>query len=162
MVDRCCDSIQGQMVVEAARRWIGTPYVHQASSCQVGTDCLGLLRGIWRETVGPEREFPGAYSPSWAEAAGDEPMLSGLARHLSRISQNRASCGDVLVFRMREQAAAKHLAVLCSQSIKAPNATMIHAYSGHSVVETRLSAAWIRRIAGAFRLPAPDLADLHT
>jgi len=33
-------------VVAEARRWIGTPYVHQASSFQAGCDCLGLIRGV--------------------------------------------------------------------------------------------------------------------
>ena len=39
----------GERVVELARSWIGTPYVHQASVRGVGCDCLGLLRGVWRE-----------------------------------------------------------------------------------------------------------------
>ncbi|RDD95564.1 peptidase, partial [Paracoccus pantotrophus] len=28
-------------VVQAARGWIGTPYVHQGSAKGAGTDCLG-------------------------------------------------------------------------------------------------------------------------
>lgn len=31
-------------IVAAARGWIGTPYLHQASLKGVGTDCLGLVR----------------------------------------------------------------------------------------------------------------------
>jgi hypothetical protein len=30
---------------------------------------------------------------------------------------------------------------------------LIHAYSGHGVVESPLTPAWARRIAGAFRFP---------
>ncbi len=32
--------------VELARLWLGTPYVHQASTRGAGADCLGLIRGI--------------------------------------------------------------------------------------------------------------------
>jgi cell wall-associated NlpC family hydrolase len=36
-------------IVALAREWLGTPYHHQASLKGVGTDCVGLVRGIWRE-----------------------------------------------------------------------------------------------------------------
>ena len=38
-------------IVAEAHRWIGTPYRHQASLRGVGCDCLGLLRGVWREVM---------------------------------------------------------------------------------------------------------------
>ena len=41
-------------IVRAARGWLGTPYHDQASVKGVGCDCLGLIRGVWREVVGPE------------------------------------------------------------------------------------------------------------
>ena len=56
-------------IVAAARSWIGTPYRHQASLKGVGCDCLGLLRGVWRDVVGDEPERPPAYSRDWAEAS---------------------------------------------------------------------------------------------
>ncbi|MFZ2468534.1 MAG: peptidase, partial [Parvibaculum sedimenti] len=43
-------------VVAAARAWIGTPYRHQASCKGAGADCLGLVRGLWREFHGAEPE----------------------------------------------------------------------------------------------------------
>ena len=49
-------------IVQAARGWIGTPYVHQASVKGGGTDCLGLVRGIWREFFGAEPEVMPAYT----------------------------------------------------------------------------------------------------
>ena len=39
-----------------ARRWLGTPYRHQASRMGVGCDCLGLVRGVWRSLYGAEPE----------------------------------------------------------------------------------------------------------
>ena len=37
---------RAEAVIAAARGWIGTPYLHQASLKGVGTDCLGLVRGV--------------------------------------------------------------------------------------------------------------------
>lgn len=75
------------MIVEAARAWIGTPYHHQASRCGIGTDCLGLVRGVWRDIYGSDAETPPAYSRDWAEAGGRETMLDAASRHLQKISQ---------------------------------------------------------------------------
>ena len=36
-------------IVARARAWIGTPYRHRASCRGAGADCLGLVRGVWRE-----------------------------------------------------------------------------------------------------------------
>lgn len=134
-------------IVRAARGWIGTPYHHQASRRGVGCDCLGLLRGIWRETVGPEPEPAPAYGPDWAEASGREDLLHAAARHLVAIPCREAGAGDVLLFRWRARLPAKHCAVL------AGNGRMIHAHDGAAVTDVALSAWWERRIAGAFRFP---------
>jgi len=49
-------------VLALAKGWLGTPYRHQASCKGAGTDCLGLLRGLWRELYGAEPEVVPAYS----------------------------------------------------------------------------------------------------
>lgn len=136
-------------VVDTARSWIGSAYVHQASCQQAGTDCLGLLRGVWREIYGCEPEAVPAYSPDWSETDGQERLLEAATRHMASVSQMRA--GDVLIFRMRHSSVAKHVGILAS----APEGhhTFIHAYSRYGVVESPLSAAWARRIAGVFRFP---------
>ena len=48
--------IDSETIVRCARGWLGTPYHHQASVKGVGCDCLGLIRGLWRELCGPEPE----------------------------------------------------------------------------------------------------------
>jgi len=47
---------------------------------------------------------------------------------------------------MRAGSVAKHVGILAGE-------TLIHAYSGHGVVESPLTPAWRRRIAGVFRFP---------
>lgn len=131
-------------VVGVARRWIGTPYQHQASCEGAGADCLGLVRGIWREVCGEEPASVPAYTPDWSEAARDERLLVAMNAHFCAVFDD-AKIGDVLVFRLRF--VAKHLAVVSARG------KIIHAYSGRGVVETPLSPAWERRIAGVFRFP---------
>jgi NlpC/P60 family putative phage cell wall peptidase len=138
-------------IVAAARSWIGTPYRHQASIPGAGADCLGLLRGVWREVFGTEPEPVPAYTADWAEPSRREVLFEAACRWLLPKSLNDAAPGDVLLFRMREGGIAKHLGIVGHIG---PEATFIHAYTGHGVVENSLSAPWARRIAArfAFRL----------
>jgi NlpC/P60 family putative phage cell wall peptidase len=142
----------GAEVVARARAWIGTPYRHQASCRGAGTDCLGLLRGLWREMLGEEPEAVPAYTADWSEPAGSEELLMGAERHLLPVPRAEARPGDVVVLRMRERGVAKHVGVLARSPEGYP--TLIHAYSGRAVVESPLTPAWSRRIAGVFRFPA--------
>jgi NlpC/P60 family putative phage cell wall peptidase len=131
-------------VVLAARAWIGTPYLHQASVRGAGCDCLGLLRGVWREVFGEEPEAVPPYSMDWAEPQGIEVLLGAARRHLVEKPVAEAAVGDVLVFRMKASAVAKHVGLM-----SAP-AGFIHSYAGHGVVESALTDGWRRRIAGCF------------
>lgn len=136
-------------LVAAARLWIGTPYVHQASVRGAGADCLGLVRGLWRDLYGVEPEAVPAYTPDWGEVGGDELLLGGALRNLAPARDE--SAGDLLVFRMRHGAVAKHLGI---QAGTGADASFIHAYDRHGVVESPLSQPWRAKIAGRFRFPA--------
>lgn len=141
------DERDRRRVVAAARRWLGTPYHHQASLRGVGCDCLGLVRGVFREVMGREPEAPPPYSPDWAEALGRETLIEAASRHLRRIEIAEAREGDVLIFRMHDGAMAKHCGI-----VTGPDA-MIDAMEGVGVSEARLTLWWVRRIAAAFRFP---------
>lgn len=135
----------------AARGWLGTPYRHQASVRGEGTDCLGLVRGVWREVIGPEPAAPGPYSADWAETSGEERLLAAARTWLVELAPDAAQPGDVLLFRMRPEAPAKHCAVL--SAVDGPEARMIHAYWGRAVVESWIGPWWRRRLAAAFTWP---------
>lgn len=147
-----------QMIVTAARGWIGTPYRHQASVKGAGCDCLGLVRGVWREVIGAEPEMPPAYTPDWAEKPGGgvlhETMAEAAGRHMLPIGCDDAEAGDIILFRMRQGGPAKHVAIL-SNAMKGSE-RMIHAWSGHRVVETSLGRWWQKRAAYAFRFPGVE------
>lgn len=135
-----------ERVVAAARRWIGTPYRHQASRPGVGCDCLGLVAGIWRDLYGRAPAYGRTYSADWAETAGDgEPLLDACARHCQPVAMPRP--GDLLAFRFAPRTAAKHLAIMATPG------TIIHARERHAVCEEQLTPWWRRRIAGIFSFP---------
>ena len=137
-------------VVEVARGWLGTPYIHQASCKGAGCDCLGLLRGVWRETLGAEPESAPAYTADWSEPSGQEALWEAALRHLTPKPLAQVASGDILLFRMRDGAVAKHLGL---QAETGPVASFIHAYSGHGVVESALTTPWARRVVARFAFP---------
>ncbi len=139
--------LTGQQVVEEARSWLSTPYMHQASRKYLGCDCLGLVRGIWRELVGDEPEEVPAYSSGWAEAGGRERLMRAAGRHFIEIARCDLAPGDLLLFRLRAGSPAKHLGIFTGQG------RFIHAYEGACVVESALGSWWARRIHSTYRFP---------
>lgn len=140
--------IAGDKVVAAARRWIGTPYRHQGSRRGVGCDCLGLIRGLWRELYGEEPLPVPAYAPDWAERCGEERLLKAAARFCHPVDPAAPiRPGRLLIFRWRAGLPAKHAGIA-----SAPG-RFIHAYERAAVVESALVPSWRRRLAGVFAFP---------
>lgn len=147
-----------EALIAAARRWIGTPYRHQASLEGIGCDCLGLIRGLWREVYGAEPEAVPAYAPDWAEAARIESLIEAGRRHLVPVPVAEARPGDVVLFRWRPDLPAKHAGILTEIDEAGRPRRFVHAYDGSAVVESPLGPWWHRRLAAAFAFPglAPD------
>ena len=151
----------GGEIVRLARLWIGTPYVHQASVKGAGCDCLGLLRGVWRELHGEEAEDPPAYSPDWAEATGRDTLYRALLRHMTEIEPTALAPGDVALFRMGNIGPAKHCGIVADLVLPAEAdaypeqrrlLTLIHARQYRRVGEEKFEPFWRARLAHAFRL----------
>jgi len=142
--------LTGQRIVAEARTWIATPYIHQASVKHVGCDCLGLVRGVWRELVGEEPQATPAYSSSWAEAGGRDRFRVAVQQYFDPIDKRSLKPGDLMLFRLRARSPAKHLGLFTG------NSRFIHAYDGASVVESAMSDFWYRRIDSTYRFPGVD------
>jgi len=157
-------------VVEAARRWLGTPYHHQASSLGNGVDCIGLVRGVWRELYGSEPAVLPGYGLDWTEATASETLLEATRCHFVEVAAGSAGDGDVAVFRFRTRTVAKHVGILAStvevrrpsmngtdaeigRTVVADRTTFIHATERLPVTEVALTRWWERRIAAVFRFP---------
>lgn len=136
-----------ERIVAATLRWLGTPYRHQGSRRGVGCDCLGLVRGVWREVYGVEPEHPGPYAPDWAEAGGEDALMAAARRHCREKAVRERRPGDLLVFRWRGNLPAKHAGILVAEE------RFAHAYQGQVVVVSALVPQWARRIAGVFAFP---------
>lgn len=130
-------------VVAAARVWLGTPYVHQASVLDAGCDCLGLARGVWRDLHGPEPVTPPPYTRDWGEAGGTEVLAEAARRFLLEVQIGAAGPGALILFRMARNAPAKHCGIRSETGL-------VHAYEGAGVIEEPWSPIWARKAAFAF------------
>ena len=137
-------------IVAAARRWVGTPYRHQAAMRGAGTDCLGLIRGVWREVYGQEPGPVPTYSMDWSEPQRDEQLWRAARRYLTERPAAALEPGCVVLFRMRAGSVAKHLGIVTATGA---DCRFVHAYSGHGVIESPLSTPWRRRIVACFDFP---------
>lgn len=137
-------------VIAEARRWIGTPYRHQASVWGAGCDCLGLVRGIWRALHGNEPMQIPSYTPDWNSFGGGEPMLDAARSVCVPLEQDEP--GALVLFRWQPAGPARHAGIITE------NGRFIHAYERAGVVETRLGQAWRSRMAACFRFPPPTFS----
>jgi NlpC/P60 family putative phage cell wall peptidase len=136
--------VDPEQVIAAARGWLGTPYHDQASVKGVGCDCLGLVRGVWRELEGTEPLPLPPYSRDWGETSSREPLAEAARKMMVWIPVTGLSPGALILFRMRMGAVAKHCGILVAAE------RFIHAYERTGVIEEPLTAAWRRRIAFGF------------
>ncbi|QRM42579.1 NlpC/P60 family protein [Rhizobium sp. BG4] len=137
-----------ERVLAAAEGWIGTPYRHQASARGIGCDCLGLIRGIWRELYGIEPEMPPPYARDWAERSGQDRLLDAALRHFGEpLSVEAMLPGDLMLFRWRPDVAAKHAGIFAGEK------SFIHAYEQAAVIRSALVPSWRRRVTAVFRFP---------
>lgn len=140
----------GARAVTEARRWIGTPYRHRASVRGAGADCLGLLRGVWRQLYGEEPWRLPAYSKDWSEPERQERLWAAAQTWLTSKDIGDAAPGDVVLLRMKTGGVAKHLGI---QATCGDAPRFVHAYWGHGVVESPLTPPWARRIVARFEFP---------
>jgi NlpC/P60 family putative phage cell wall peptidase len=105
-------SADSGIVTAAARGWLGTPYHDQASVKGIGCDCLGLVRGVWRDVVGDEPLPLPRYSRDWGETGAREPLAEAARSVMLEVSATETTPGALILFRMRAGAVAKHCGIL--------------------------------------------------
>jgi NlpC/P60 family putative phage cell wall peptidase len=137
--------MNSERVLQIAQAWAGTPYRHQGSLKGVGCDCLGLIRGVWRELYGAEPEAIKPYEMDWAETGTADPLLDAAKRHF--IGCDALQPGCLILFRWKVGTAAKHCGIYLGED------RFVHAYERHCVMASALIPHWRRRIAGLFLFP---------
>lgn len=149
----CVVGVETSDLIAVARTWIGTPFVHQAARRGVGCDCIGLVRGVWAQVSGTPIVATPPYTSDWSEPQGDEVLWCALAQRFTPKPITEDAIGDVVLFRMRHGAVAKHVGL---QAEVGECPTFIHAYQGHGVRESALSSPWKRRLVARFSTPKRD------
>ena len=111
-------------VIAAARRYVGTPYHHQAALAGAGCDCLGLVRGVWRDLYGAGARGPAAlHARLGRDGRGRAECSTRRGDTWSNWTRGRRGPGDVVLFRLRPGAIVKHAAILST------GGRMVHAVS---------------------------------
>lgn len=133
-----------EQVVVAARAWVGTPYRHRAALRGVGCDCIGLLRGVWRELYGNEPAELPPYRPDWRDGTYSAE-LRALAQRWLR--PGAMAPGAVLLFRIGAAMAPRHCGIFVGRG------RFVHAQERLGVVEGNLTDGWARRVVGVLAFP---------
>jgi NlpC/P60 family putative phage cell wall peptidase len=130
------------ILLHAARRYIGTPWVHQGRLRGIGIDCIGLLVGAFNEAGLPVKDV--ANYPK--KPTGNDWLLEELRRRLTRVIDGSMQPGDVLCFKWSLH--PWHVALLSYDD------TMIHAYKRlNECVEQPLTNHWRASMHSIWRWP---------
>ena len=128
-----------QAIIDEARRWLGTPFRHQARVLGMGVDCAGLVV-CTAQALGIDGSFQEVPYGRYPHARTLERLCNA---HLDRIPAHGAQPGDVLLFAWHTE--PQHLGIKTDIGV-------IHSHaSAGKVVEHSLDPIWRSRIRGAFR-----------
>jgi len=135
---------------KVARKWLETPFVHQASVLGQGADCLGFVRGVWTE-LHFDRDLPRMdYAKNWFEETTIERLYLGLSAYLIEDKCAEPQKHRITLFRLFRRYPAQHVGITLVHKDHA--LTLIHSIAGHGVVEVPLSNKWRSRIVTQFRI----------
>ena len=133
-------------IVNQAALWEGTPFQHQQSMREVAVDCLGLIRGVYRELTGVEM-FPVINYP---QSIRYFCLYLYPALQDKMIEIENGEPGDVLSFSLRDRLQDHHLGIILSDDF------FIHVSTDFGIkktIVTRLDDVWRSRVRHAFRFP---------
>jgi NlpC/P60 family putative phage cell wall peptidase len=129
-------------VIAEARRWIGTPYQHQARCLGAGVDCGGLVLEVARALD----VFHAEYS-DYGQLPHKGLIRALCDRHLERIDEAEPGCVLLIAF-LPGPGQEQHLAIMTDTG------TIVHAYANvGACVEHRYSKAWQARVRQFYRYP---------
>ena len=134
-------------IVEEARTWRNTPFLHQGRLKGLGVDCAGFI-GEVAQNVGISVEIPNDYRPQEDGTA----MMRLLSKHLTFIEMKDVRPGDVLALcdkALRNPEIPRHLAFVTE--VKDTTIFIIHA-SERGVREHRTDGFWLRLIHSCWRI----------
>jgi NlpC/P60 family putative phage cell wall peptidase len=135
-------------IVAEARRWMGTPYRHQADILGLGVDCAMIMVRIFTalELIPADIE-PRPYSPDWHLHRSDEKYLGWVQQYAHQVDTPQP--GDIALFKFGR--CLSHGGIVDQIT---PDITMIHADMYAGCVERAEVRRWADRLAGYWRIGA--------
>jgi NlpC/P60 family putative phage cell wall peptidase len=134
---------QTQLMIDAARACLGTPFHHQGRSPGLGLDCIGLVIVALKAA-----NIPVSDRTDYSRRPNGSSLVAALEAHHAQPVIDIGP-GNVLLFRFDKQ--PQHVALATSAT------TMIHAFApAGQVVETSMDDYWKRRLTGIYRFPLTD------
>jgi cell wall-associated NlpC family hydrolase len=137
-----------QAVVAAARKWIDTPFHHQARLKGVGVDCVGLVIGVARELGLVSAGFD---VDAYPRVPDGRSLMHLTDLHMTRLAGKDAmQPGDVVVVSFDKD--PQHLGILADY--RHGGLSIVHA-AGQTgrVIETRLMFSHSMKFVAAYSLP---------
>jgi NlpC/P60 family putative phage cell wall peptidase len=136
---------QGAQIVAETRRWLNTPYRHQADILGLGTDCAMLLVRVFCDLGIVPLFDPRPYPPDWHLHRSEERYLGGVTRYAVQVDEPQP--GDVALFKFGR--CLSHGGIVETTS---PDIIMIHADMRAGCVERAEVRRWADRLAGYWRV----------
>lgn len=138
-----------ELIVAAARQWVGTPWQHQASRKGIATDCIGLIAGVGIQLSIPEAlEWASDRRRAYGRKPDRETLLAACDAYLDPIPVSSIQPGDILLMRYEPDPEPRHFAIVSALDPM----YIVHAFaSARKVVENRVDRAWRERIVSAYR-----------
>lgn len=127
------------MIIEEARKWIGTPFHHQGRVRGVGVDCIGLIVKSYQAAGIPLRD-----EMDYSRYPTGDRLIEGISRQFSEISVDDAQTGDVLVMAQRRH--PNHVMMYCKETD-----TVVHSYYEVGGVVEQPSKLYRPMLRTAFR-----------
>lgn len=137
----CDPGVPRDLIVAAARSYIGTPYAHQGRVPGLALDCLGVLLALTKELGLANVTVQGYSLPPDPVRLREETR-----RHMEEIQFGALAPADVITFDIAGR--ETHYGLITQM---APGA-FVHAYGPVGrVVEQTLNPVWLRRLRGCWR-----------
>lgn len=135
--------INGNAIETEARKWLGTPYHHQARIRGAGVDCIMLLCEVYHACGLIPYEDPRPYPMDWHLNRSEEMYLGGIEKYGVKVETPQK--GDIALYQFGRT--ISHGAIVLDWP------TIIHSYRGEGVVLANgLGGAMAGRLRGFWRL----------
>lgn len=137
-------------IIEAARSFLGTPFVHQARQRGVGVDCVGLLMEAGRACGLPVKDFT-----RYSRQPNPRVFLHHFRENFHEIPVGDASPGDALAFWWRSSRKfgrlPQHAGLIVDRMGAPAGAGLLHSFTDSGkVLEVDLAEPWVSRIHSAW------------